>query len=668
MDTFLKTPLWARTLGIIDGQYSDETERLRSVFLDTRTRVAGLLSEIRNSAPDLTIHDITHVDALWEIGGLLLQADETLNPAEGFVLGMAFLLHDAALSIAAFPGGLDEVRKKPEWKDAVIAALQMNGSEVTEDSISNPPPEVAQHATLFTLRLFHANQAAELPSREWYRPDTHKPLWLIQDEPLRQHYGATIGAIAQSHWFDPWDLPSRLSPIATAGPGVPGEWTVSPVRLASILRVADAAHLDHRRAPAMGMAIVPPLGESLKYWTFQNQVGKPAKEGDSLVFSGGPFGVDEADAWWACHDALHSLDDELRQVDAMLQDRASPRLAVRRVAGIESPRSLSRFVSTVGWHPVDAAVKVSDVRRVVEMLGGRKLYGEEPLAAVRELIQNSADAIRAKQLLVGTPPEALYIRVRLSEREGQEWWLSVSDNGIGMSRKVLTGALLDFGSRFWAGALMREEFPGLLGKGMVARGAFGIGFFSVFMLGDRVVVTSWKHGTSTHEMHSLDFRGGLDSRPILRQPAEGEALSESGTCVSVRLRRNPRQEGGLLWNGRDRKGHETFRDMFAAVAALAPALDVTIRVQVAEVAERDVVQRSDWVELPEQALVGRIAQEKCEKLLSVLRPLKGPRGETVGRAAISVAPSWISDGTGVVTVDGLSQGPRRQSPGEATVV
>ena len=67
--------------------------------------------------------------------------------------------------------------------------------------------------------------------------------------------------------------------------------------------------------------------------------------------------------------------------------------------------------------------------------------------------------------------------------DAEQTWLFVEDNGIGMSEQVLTGPLLDFGASFWRSPLAMEEFPGLMAAGMHAIGRFGIGFFSVFMLG-----------------------------------------------------------------------------------------------------------------------------------------------------------------------------------------
>ena len=74
------------------------------------------------------------------------------------------------------------------------------------------------------------------------------------------------------------------------------------------------------------------------------------------------------------------------------------------------------------------------------------------------------------------------------ERDGEAIWLHVEDDGIGMSERTITTPLLDFGKSFWSSDGVMQEFPGFGAKGLSATGRFGVGFFSVFILGDVVRV------------------------------------------------------------------------------------------------------------------------------------------------------------------------------------
>jgi HSP90 family molecular chaperone len=105
------------------------------------------------------------------------------------------------------------------------------------------------------------------------------------------------------------------------------------------------------------------------------------------------------------------------------------------------------------------------------------------------------------------------ITVEFSERE-DGIWLSVEDTGIGMSEAVLTGSLLDFGAPpGWS-----RDFPASRRKEWFPLDQFGIGFFSVFMLGDRVRVITRRRNRAETDALLLEFRDGINSRRFLSTP------------------------------------------------------------------------------------------------------------------------------------------------------
>jgi hypothetical protein len=136
------------------------------------------------------------------------------------------------------------------------------------------------------------------------------------------------------------------------------------------------------------------------------------------------------------------------------------------------------------------------------------------------------------------------ITVELTNRE-DGIWLSVEDTGIGMSEAVLTGSLLDFGTSFWGSTRMVEEFPGLAAKGMVSLGKFGIGFFSVSMLGDHVRVITRRPDRAESDALLLEFQDGISSRPVLSTPPSRVIPTDGGTRVEIRLRWDPRVADGI---------------------------------------------------------------------------------------------------------------------------
>lgn len=69
-DQIEKTNLWLISLGSKDADQAIERkkERLRSVLERCREHVAVLASRISAAFPQLTVHDVKHLDALWERG------------------------------------------------------------------------------------------------------------------------------------------------------------------------------------------------------------------------------------------------------------------------------------------------------------------------------------------------------------------------------------------------------------------------------------------------------------------------------------------------------------------------------------------------------------------------------------------------------------------------
>jgi len=628
--------------------------RLRERLKDMRGRVSHLVGQIAKDIPELTVHDITHLDALWETASLVAGPEYPLNPAEGFVLGAAFLLHDSAMCIAAYPGGLKQIKELPQWNDAIAYHLRATNQLTSADSIQNPPPELTRAALADVLREVHAQRASDLPHAEWPTPDGRREM-LIQDSTLLATYGEIIGAIAASHWWPINDL-VKLPPRVNAGEGIPGEWHINPRKIACLLRVADAAHIDHRRAPRFLQALVQPTGVSAVHWDFQRRLGKPSVERNSLLYTGNPFDIENADAWWLCYDMLGMIDDELRGVRGFMDTHDIEPLLISGVKGAKSPEAVAVHIPTRRWRPVNTELRVSDVPALVKLLGGERLYGNDSMVPIRELIQNAADAIRARRLL-----EDLNLavgRVLIQHRKDSEGrdWIDVEDDGIGMSAAVLTGSLLDFGKSFWESAAMRREFPGLQSKGIKAVGRFGIGFFSVFMLGDEVTVTSRRHDAAANDTRTLDFRKGLRMRPILREPLPAELLSSPGTRVSVRLRVPVDQPNGLLYGG-STGGKVHLNDLALLVARHAPAVDVTVCIRTGEQMQK-AVAANDWLISEPAELLRRTASETPEADRTTpyasLRELKEPTtGEQYGRACVFPATYYWRPFEGVVTVGGF---------------
>src|SRR3954466_1051555 len=119
---------------------------------------------------------------------------------------------------------------------------------------------------------------------------------------------------------------------------------------------------------------------------------------------------------------------------------------------------------------------------------------------LRELVSNAADAIDKLRFQGLQHPDVLEgdtdwkIKIIPDEKAGT---LTISDNGIGMSRDTIVenlGTIAKSGTRGFLEALKQaneQQRPELIGQ-------FGVGFYSSFMVADKVTVVSRTAGPKEH--------------------------------------------------------------------------------------------------------------------------------------------------------------------------
>lgn len=152
---------------------------------------------------------------------------------------------------------------------------------------------------------------------------------------------------------------------------------------------------------------------------------------------------------------------------------------------------------------------------------------------LRELISNASDAcdkvryeaITKTDLLAGDEKLAIRLKPDTAAKT-----LTVADNGIGMDRQELIdnlGTLARSGTKaFQKGLKDAKEGLGLIGQ-------FGIGFYSAFMVADRIVVTSRRAGTAEVWTWTSSGGAGFEVAPASQADA---ARVKCGTEVVLHLK------------------------------------------------------------------------------------------------------------------------------------
>lgn len=589
-------------------------DRFRSALESAREKAGVLAGEISSSLPNFTQHDLSHMDALWELADVIRGEEVDLNPAEGFVLGVAILVHDLAMSHAAHVLRGSSIRDHSAWPDVLGAKIRGRfGRAPTPSEMVTPPEDLAVEAEKELLRTLHSESAELLPTAEWDRLDGTKD-YLIQDSEMRSAYGRLIGRIAASHHWDKSLLVVEFGTPTGAISSAPAGWTVDSLVIACLLRTADAAHIDASRAPDMLAYVRGLSGESLMHWAFQAKLQRPFLQGDRLVFTApAGFGRKEIQAWWLAFDVLNMIHAELQGVDNILADAGRPRFRARGVARVESPKDCQSQLPCNGWEPVAAKVQVSDVAGLVRRLGGEGLYGKDPVAGIREIVTNACDAVLALSAFHehrGTRLRNGRVQVEI-EVDDAGHWLSVEDNGIGMTPMALTTALLDFGRSSWLDPAVAIDNPGLIASKFEPVGKYGIGFFATFMLGNRVEVISRARSAGPADTWVLEFGEGLTHRPTLRQCDTHEELVESGTRVRVLLDKALINEDEtslhIVHPERRSSGVRTMLADLLPWVLPASAVDLWTR-DIGEPVPKRVVAADDWMTIDGVQCLARITR------------------------------------------------------------
>ncbi len=120
---------------------------------------------------------------------------------------------------------------------------------------------------------------------------------------------------------------------------------------------------------------------------------------------------------------------------------------------------------------------------------------------LRELISNSSDAIDKARYESLTSIESLgedkTFRIKVSA-DKENRILRISDNGVGMTRQELIqniGTIASSGTKKFV-----EQLSGDQKKDMSLIGQFGVGFYSVFMVADKVILTTKRLGSDEPAM------------------------------------------------------------------------------------------------------------------------------------------------------------------------
>ncbi len=176
----------------------------------------------------------------------------------------------------------------------------------------------------------------------------------------------------------------------------------------------------------------------------------------------------------------------------------------------------------------------TEVSRLLDLVIN-SLYSQKQIF-LRELISNASDACDKLRYEAITRPELTAddpeFRIRIVP-DAKAGTLSVADNGVGMNRDGLIselGTIARSGTAAFLDRLAAEKTDEKAGSDLALIGQFGVGFYSAFMVADRVEVVSRRAGEAEGWRWSSDGKGQYTV-------AEAERAGR-GTAVTLHLKKD----------------------------------------------------------------------------------------------------------------------------------
>lgn len=531
---------------------------------------------------DYTDHGVDHLNRVMTTSVGLISSDARPNfsPEDAAVLIAAILLHDSALHLSeagfhslikgsAASNRIELVDKVPWpdlWDEYLFSARRWDDQKLEEvlgvdgsGAVRAAPRDPFDHYSNLEdtdrkligefIRQHHARLAHEFALFGVPGPKGSESIKLSRDFDLS--LCDLAGLVARSH-----GRPIRgcLNYLQSKGIPLREFQNVHAVFLMALIRLADYLHVEADRTSEVVFRYkhIPSELSELEHKAHLavQSITRAVEDPEAIHVTAWPQDVRtflRLKGW------LSGIQGELDQSWAVLgevygryvsEGLSKLGLTLRRVrSNLDDAES---FAATVLYVPQKITLDVARADLLKLLIG--PLYGDDPGIGVRELLQNSVDAVRELRAFFENHPVSrdssileqdadVVIRLGPPDSNGISW-LVVSDKGIGMTEEVVRDYFLKAGASFRNSDTWKREFETDQQNGegsqptksrVLRAGRFGVGALGAFLLGDEVHVST-RHITASR---GIRFTTRLDLAPI--EIRYDESL-KVGTTVGVKLR------------------------------------------------------------------------------------------------------------------------------------
>jgi len=431
-------------------------ELLQGEFTRLRQEVAAEGDYIVTIFPEYTPHNeplhLTHLFALAD--ALLSPVYAQLAPMEIVLLAFGLYCHDWGMAISAGE------------RDALNSGVNIDQYAL----LPNEPDRWHRYLEQQTKLGQDANSAwreyARLTHGERSGARLRRALSTVSE--TIAHAAARV---AEGHTSNIQDV--RSFPTAYHGANL--------AAIATYVRLVDLLDITDERTPYVLWKFVSPKDPiSRTEWRKHRAIGS-VEVADGLVRISGV--VTDPDIFVQVEDLKSWISAQFSDSIGLLR-QLSPKYHLPVDSQLLWQVEPSGFVPTL--------VRFEFDRQAALDLLTQELYNQDPHSFVRELMQNSVDAIDARRdLLVQTTGATIHGAIDVSiDGDDASIRITWSDNGIGMDMETIRSYFAVLG-RTWYDSLEFRE----LRRSCLPIARFGIGILSAFAVADSLYITTRREGT-----------------------------------------------------------------------------------------------------------------------------------------------------------------------------
>lgn len=516
----------------------DLAQRLKHLCAEAEARMKWVPAFL----PQYTLHDDVHLLRVTELMAMITpdEVRNGLNPVEIYLMILAAFFHDQGMVLDDETQNLENLPGLKTFRDnwyidhpnhRELRELQRSShfNEAERDRFRKLESELdAAMLTEYVRRGHGPRSAAYVRQRH-----SNDARWNVAGVNISHH----VAALCVSH--------TESSSELTDANGFRVDESISTYQvnmryLAVLLRLADILDFDRDRTPdSLYRTIHFSSPVSLEEWEKHRSVQGWTITQDIIRFT---IRCEHPIYQRSALRFMDWIDEELSKAHDIVRS-FPPELSTRYRLDLPALVDRSRI------EPLDQSYKYHDLEfslsrdEIVKLLMTDQLYGS-PSLTVRELLQNSLDALRYRRALIRRDSGADWPTGKVTlehfvDSGGYEV-LHCTDNGVGMDETIIQSFLTRVGRSYYRSPEFQRERETFVDAGVDFDpcAQFGIGFMSIFMVGERVLIRTRRDYGRAGYGDPLEIEiNGLNGLLVVRPGNDQQAV---GTKVEITGRKKPR--------------------------------------------------------------------------------------------------------------------------------